>query len=412
MNILLINHYAGSDTLGMEYRPYYFAKEWIKQGHTVSIVAASYSHIRSVNPEMSAKYVFEDIDGIEYLWIRTPKYQSNSPKRFINMLIFIYRLCRVISILLKRRKFDVVIASSTYPLDIFPAKKIAKKSKAQLLFEVHDLWPLSPMELGGYSKWHPFIMLMQYAENTAYRVSDKVISMLPKTKEHMMAHGLKEEKWFFIPNGINLSEWKDFEAIPEDVKIKLNSIREKYKRIVAYTGTYGLANALDTYLDAAKLLKDDSIAFVLFGKGPMKQNLKNRVNNELLEHVYIFDNVPKRSIPHLLSFFDLLYIGWKDQFQLYRFGISPNKIMDYMMSAKPIIHAVKAGNDMVADAKCGLSIEPENPTALAQAIKTLSLLSDETLAAYGENGRNYVLANHVNSILANQFIAVIQKQLI
>lgn len=412
MNILLINHYAGSDKLGMEYRPYYFAQEWIKQGHSVSIVAASYSHIRTINPEMTTKYAFENIDGIEYVWIRTPKYQSNSPKRFINMLTFIFRLYRLISTLLKRKNYDVVIASSTYPLDIFPAKKIAKKSKAQLLFEVHDLWPLSPMELGGYSKWHPFIMLMQYAENTAYRVSDKVISMLPKTKEHMMAHGLKAEKWFFIPNGINLSEWNDFEAIPEDAKTNLNAIREKYKRIIAYTGTYGLANALDSYLDAAKLLTDGSIAFVLFGKGPMKQHLETRIKTESLEHVFIFDNVPKRSIPHLLSFFDILYIGWKAQFQLYRFGISPNKIMDYMMSAKPIIHAVKAGNDMVEDAKCGLSIEPENPTALAQAVKTLSLLSDETLAAYGENGRNYVLANHVNSTLANQFIAVIQKQLI
>ena len=411
MNILLINHYAGSDKLGMEYRPYYFAKEWKKQGHHICIVAASYSHIRSINPDLSSRYLVEEIDGMEYLWIKTPKYLSNSPKRFINMLVFIFRLFGLIPTILKKRKYDVVIASSTYPLDIFPGRKIAKKCKAQLIFEVHDLWPLSPMELGGYSKWHPFIMLMQYAENFAYKMSDKVVSMLPKTKEHMMMHGLKEEKWFFIPNGINLSEWDYFESIPEEINEKLHAIRQKYNRMIAYTGTYGLANALDSYIDAARLLTDVSVAFVLFGKGPLKQHLEARIKNELIQNVFLFDSVPKRSIPHLLSFFDILYIGWKDQFQLYRFGISPNKIMDYMMSAKPIIHAVNAGNDMVSDSGCGLSIVPENPDALAKAVKTLCEMSDDDLADYGKKGRNYVLSNHVNSKLAKQFIDVIQKEL-
>jgi glycosyltransferase involved in cell wall biosynthesis len=411
MNIILINHYAGSDKLGMEYRPYYFAKEWIKQGHKITIIAASFSHIRSINPDIKSKYMWEEIEGIEYLWIRTPNYHSNSPKRFFNMLIFIFRLYRIIATLILRMKYDVVIASSTYPLDIFPAKRIAKKSNAQLIFEVHDLWPLSPMVLGGYSKWHPFIMLMQIAENFAYLKSDKVISMLPKTKDHMIMHGLKEEKWFFIPNGINIGEWDNFEAISDNIKIILLSIREKYKRIIAYTGTYGLANSLDSYLDAAKILKDDPIAFVLFGKGPLKQHLETRIKNELITNAFVFDSIPKRSIPHLLSFFDILYIGWRDQYQLYKFGISPNKIMDYMMSAKPIIHAVNAGNDMVADGNCGISIEPENPSALALAVKTLCELDNETLAEYGRNGRNYVLANHVNSKLANKFIEVILKQL-
>jgi len=395
--------------MGMEYRPYYFAKEWKKQGHHTTIVASAYSHIRTHNPEIIEKYCFADTDGIEYLWIRTPIYRSNSPKRFINMLTFIFRLFFLIKTILKKRKYDVVIASSTYPLDIFPARKIAKKCNAQLIYEVHDLWPLSPMELGGYSKWHPFIMLMQYAENYAYKNSDKVVSLLPNTKEHMMAHGLKEEKWSCIPNGIMQGEWGEYEEIPADVSGQLMKIRKKYSRVVAYTGTYGLANALDSFIDAAKIVSDIPVAFVLFGKGPLHSHLISRVEKESISNVYIFDSVSKRSVPHLISFFDFLYIGLQNK-PLFRFGISPNKLMDYMMSGKPVIQAIKAGNDMVADAGSGISVEPENPAAIAEAVRTMFAMPDQELRALGENGKKYILLHHVNNLLANRFIEVINKK--
>lgn len=409
MNILLINHYAGSEDLGMEYRPFYFAREWVKMGHHTTIAAATYSHIRSTNPEITDKYCYRDISGIEYLWIKTPVYKSNSMKRFINMLVFVRRLSCLSKMILTRRKYDVVIASSTYPLDIFPARKIAKRSNAQLIYEVHDLWPLSPMELGGYSKRHPFIMLMQHAENFAYKKSDKVISMLPATKEHMLSHGLREDKWNYIPNGINREDWDAYEKIPETISTELLNIKNKYSHIIAYTGTIGLANALGSFIDAAKLCIDIPVAFVLFGKGPIKQELQERVNKESIDNVFFFDNVNKKSIPHLLSFFDFLYIGLQNQ-PLFRFGISPNKLMDYMMSGKPVIQAIKAGNDMVNEAGCGFTVEPENPSAIAEAIRKICGMNKEELRIMGENGKKYILLHHLNKSLAEKFIAVINNK--
>ena len=76
MNILLINHYAGSPEYGMEYRPYYLAREWIKNGHNVRIVAASESHVRHKHPVLNGKVSFENIDNIEYVWVKTPIYQG------------------------------------------------------------------------------------------------------------------------------------------------------------------------------------------------------------------------------------------------------------------------------------------------------------------------------------------------
>jgi glycosyltransferase involved in cell wall biosynthesis len=409
MNILLINHYAGSDYYGMEYRPYYFASEWKKMGHHTTIVAATHSHIRSHNPEIKGWYCIEEHQGIEYFWIKTPSYKSNSPARFINMLIFIFRLFLLVPKICKRIKYDAVIASSTYPLDIFPSRKIAKRCKAKLVYEVHDLWPLSPMELGGYSKYHPFIMIMQYAENYAYNHVDYVVSLLPKTKEHMIAHGLKEEKWSYIPNGINLNDWQQRQEIPADIKNELLLLKNKFRRMVAYTGTYGVANALDSLLDASKLLVENSVAVVLFGKGPEYEHLCQRVKTEELKNVFVFGSIAKRSIPDLLSVFDFLYIGWRNQHNLYRFGISPNKLMDYMMSGKPVIHAVKAGNDLVVEAGCGISVTPENAVEIAKAIKELSSKTDETLKVMGDSGRKFIMSEHLNSVLAAKFIKILNS---
>jgi glycosyltransferase involved in cell wall biosynthesis len=217
----------------MEYRPYYLAKEWIKMGHSTTIVTATYSHIRTMNPQFKDKITEEYINGIKYIWIKTRPYSTNGIKRIFNMLDFLKGVYRIIPQLIKINP-DVVIASSTYPLDNYPAYKIAKKSGAAYIYEVHDLWPLSPMEIGGYSKYHPFIIIMQVAENFAYKYVDKVISILPCAEEHMWEHGLAAGKFVHIPNGISLEEL----AVTEPLDDKIKALIPKDKFIVGYTGTF------------------------------------------------------------------------------------------------------------------------------------------------------------------------------
>ncbi|MBO4717953.1 MAG: glycosyltransferase WbuB, partial [Spirochaetales bacterium] len=71
MNIIYIEHYAGSPDMGMEFRPYYLSLEWLKRGHKVTIIAGDYSHLRKKNPEVKEDFQREYIDGIEYVWLRT-----------------------------------------------------------------------------------------------------------------------------------------------------------------------------------------------------------------------------------------------------------------------------------------------------------------------------------------------------
>ncbi|UVW30304.1 glycosyltransferase family 4 protein [Massilia sp. H6] len=405
MNILLINHYAGSPRHGMAYRPYYLAREWVRMGHRVRILAADNSHIRAWQPELAGAACLHDtIDGVEYTWYRTPAYQGNGVGRVRNMAAFVTALYRDSKRMAREFAPDLVIASSTYPMDIWPASRMARLAKAKLLFEVHDLWPLSPMELGGMSKWHPFIMLVQMAEDYAYRHADSVVSMLPKVREYMQSRGMLPEKLHVVPNGIDPAEWQaNCPGLPEAASKMLAGLREQGVAIVGYAGTHGVSNALDNTLDAAKLMLGEKVAFVFVGGGPSKASLQQRAAREGLDNVYFLDPVEKIRIPSLLQCFDIAYIGWH-RHPLYRFGIAPNKLMDYMMAARPILHAVAAGNDPVQEAGCGMTVEPDNPRAVVEGIQALLALSPDERRAMGLRGKAFVLENLTYPVLGQRFL--------
>jgi glycosyltransferase involved in cell wall biosynthesis len=407
MNILLINHYAGSSKLGMEYRPYYLAKYWLKMGHNITVVAASYSHVRTTQPLITESFTEEVIDGIKYIWLKTPAYRGNGPGRIWNMLVFVTRLFLFSKKIIKLNLPEAVIASSTYPLDIFPALRISKKSNSKLVFEVHDLWPLSPMELGNYSRFHPFILLIQYAENFAYKNSDKVVSMLPLALSHMETHGLIPHKFSYIPNGIDISSWNSKLSIPDEYKILIQKLKSENRTIVGYTGSIGIANALDSFVESAKLLVNENISFLIVGNGPEKQMLVKKAAEHNLTNIFFLNPISKDFIPALLSEFDIVYIGLKRQ-KLFRFGISPNKLIDYMMAARPVIQSIESGNNLVKEAGCGFSARAEDPESIAAAILKLANYDKETRDEMGLKGREYILRHNTYESLSKKFIKVLE----
>ena len=209
MNIVLINHYAGSPEMGMEFRPYYMAREWVKLGHRVIIIAGDYSHLRRKNPSVKADFTKEKIDGINYCWVKTGAYEGNGVKRALSMARFTRKLWLKAKWIAKTFRPDVIITSSTYPIDTYAGQRIRHfASKAKLVHEVHDMWPATLIEVGGMSRFHPFVIVMQIGENSAYHHSDKVVSLLPCALKHMQKHGMTKEKYVHVNNGIVLADWK------------------------------------------------------------------------------------------------------------------------------------------------------------------------------------------------------------
>ena len=412
MNILLVNHYAGSPRDGMEYRPYYLAREWVRLGHRVQIVAAAYSHVRTRQPHMPpdpTQALDEVIDGVAYRWLPAPRYRGNGFARVRNIWAFLRRLWLEAPALAREFAPDAVIASSTYPMDIWVARRLARLSGARLVYEVHDLWPASPVELSGMPRWHPFILMCQKAENDAYRDADAVVSMLPKVAEHMRAHGLDVRKLTIVPNGISLRDWQgDPQPLEPGLAGALDAAKAAGRAIVGYAGSHGLPNALDVLLDAAALMRESDVLFVLVGDGHEKPRLARRVRDEGLTHVLMHEPVPKAQIPVLLRCFDVAYIGWQ-RVPIYRFGIAPNKLMDYMMAGCVVLHSVEAGNDPVAEAGCGVTVAPESARAVADGVRRLLGCTPQQRLEMGERARAFVLAHHTYEVLAQRFVDALMR---
>lgn len=413
MNILYLNHYAGAPSYGMSFRTYYLAREWARLGHKVRILAADFSHVRASQPRRPSgapSTWHETIDGIDYQWFATPAYKGNGVPRVRNIATFLGRVFWAAGRIVKDFQPDVVIASSTYPMDIWVARHLAKMANAKLVFELHDLWPLSPIEIGGMSPTHPFIRLCQAAENAAYRNADLVVSMLPKVADHVSQKGLPLDRLAIVPNGIALDDWVGATSAPvrEDIQIAVNEAHADGRLVVAYTGSHGLPNALDTLLDAAGLLRNEKLSFILVGDGHERIRLQARCQDEALSNVQMFAPVPKAQMAGLLASVDMAYLG-APKHSIYRFGVSPNKMIDYMMARVPILYAIEAGNDPIAEAGCGLTVPAEMPQALANSILKLASLQPTGRQAMGDKGRLYALENHTYDVLAVKFLDAVEN---
>ena len=397
----MISHYAGTPQYGMEFRSYYMAREWVRMGHSVTIVGATFSHLRHHQPTEGS----ETIDGIHYIWYPTRQYEGNGIARVQTMFQFVGQVYQHRQELIDLQP-DVVIASSVYTFDLYPCRHIAKRSGAKLVYEVHDLWPLSPMIIGGYSPYHPFIWLLQRGENYAYRHCDLVVSIPDKTYPHMQRRGLPESKFCCIPNGFVLDEWADTASttLPQEHLDLFHRLRSQGKTIVGFAGGHTQSTAMDILIRAAAQLADhQDIAYVLVGQGPQKEELKALAQELHCSNVHFLPPVDKTLIPAILQHFDICYAGGVHSI-LHQYGTSFNKITDYMMSSKPIIFSVDEPGSLIEKVGCGIQVEAENVKQVAHAVLDLAQRTPQQRAAMGQLGHDYARQYLNYTALSRQFV--------
>ena len=409
MNILYVEHYAGSPEMGMEFRPYYLSREWVKMGHNVRIVAGDFSHLRGKNPEVEEDFQSGEIDGITYTWVKTGEYSGNGVSRALTMYRFVKKLRQKAGRIAREWKPDVVICSSTYPMDTWAGQKIRKKSGAKLIHEVHDMWPISLYELGGMKKSNPFAIVTQMAENSFCRHSDVVVSLLCKADDYLARHGMAREKFRVVMNGVVLEEWEHPTALPEEHEKVLSELRESGKFIVGFFGSVTKSYSVDYLLEAAEKANDDRAAVVIVGEGNQKEELMKLAGDRLGKSVFFLPRIPKTAIPTLMEKIDCCYVGALKN-DMFRFGICMNKLFDSMMSGKPILYAVEAPNNFIRDYRCGITVAAEDADALAEGLRKMLALSEAEREEMGRNGRNAVLEHFTYGKLAKQFADIMENK--
>jgi glycosyltransferase involved in cell wall biosynthesis len=398
--IWIVNQYAGSPAHGMEFRHYELAREFVRAGVTVVIISGSYSHLFTRRPRARGAFTHEVIDGITYCWVKVPSYRgAQTIGRVINMFAFMLRLYRLPVRLFPSPDSIVVSSPSLFP--ILPAERWAKQRRAQLVFEVRDIWPLTLQQLGRLSNRHPLVLLMRWFEGHAYSVADLVVTVLPDAGAYFESRGLARSKLHVIPNGVS----EDVLAAPAGAgSFEVRELTEGDEFVVGFVGTLGMANAVDVLIGAAALLGGQNVRFVIVGHGPDAQQLRDLADG--LVNVRFTGPVAKTDVPATLRRFDACYLGYHRS-PLYRFGIAPNKLYDYMAAGRPIVFAGDSSNDAIREAGCGVTVAPDDPAALAEAICQLRDMPPGDRERLGANGRAYVEREHRYRSLAARYLSLL-----
>lgn len=414
MRILIVNHNGGSPYHGPNLRTYYAAKSLVAKGHEVSIVSSTYSHKYSKLPPNENIVNPEVVDDIDYYWIKIKKYKGLFSRIFSHFQ-FGFR------VLLNRKKLpgsaDVVLFSGPPPEVFLFSYLLAKILKVPICCDVRDLWPLTQIQMNRAQLLNPYIWFLYFCESFMYRRSKRIISPLQGVFLY------KNKRWFsdkvfVIPNGCYVSDSSEdgkgfmmkasFSCPEMNVNqgqlFDLESFKDRYF-VVGYSGSIDRDNDTESIVEAALSITDPDVLFVIVGDGVMKEALADKAAGA--KNILFFDRVFSHEVPYVLSGMDVVYCGLKAK-SIYRYGASPAKIYEYMASARPVIWAVKAYNNPVADSECGISIEPGNIDQIIDAIYKLKAVPDHLLEEMGKRGKVHLEENYSYNVLGNQWEAVFQ----
>lgn len=399
-HVWILNHYAQEPGGAGGTRHYSLAKHLLSNGWKASVIASSVElntgHQRLSGKEKQKKI---DFDGVTFLWVRTPEYVGNGGGRMKNMLVYALHVL-LPSVTKDLERPDVIVGSSVHPFAAWSAAILARRFRVPFIFEVRDLWPQTLVDMGRLRADGVVTKALRKLENWLYHRADRIVVLLPQAADYIVPLGVAVDKIVWIPNGVELDGYPEPPRPP---------VRDSFT--LMYFGAHGQANGLDVLLKAmAKLKQQPEMSHVrlrLIGDGPLKPQLQELARDLDLNNVDFGAPVPKQQIPALAAEADAFVISVLDLPQLYRYGISMNKLFDYFAAARPIIIASSAVNDPVEEAEAGVSVRPGDSVALSKAIESLVLLPVEQRAAMGRAGRAYVEKNHDFRMLAAKLAATL-----
>jgi len=401
MRIWIVNHYALAPSSAGGTRHYNFARLLQEKGHDVMIIAANFNHLSHTMMVSDKKAGYLDTSyDVPFIWLPVPSYKGNTLARFWNMIVFGWQVMQN-KFLRSLDPPDVIVGSSPHLFAALGAERLAKRFKKPFILEIRDLWPESLVDLGRFTHKHPLIKMMKWIESHLYKKANKVISLLPNANPYLIERGVKPTDIVWLPNSVDVEK---IPTLPE---------REKNKKFtVTYAGAHGVANDLETVISAAKILEQQNLSqhirICLIGEGPEKLRLQQMAKNANLTMIEFMDAVPKNAIYSVLNNADVFLMLLKDS-PVFRWGISPNKLFDYLIMQRPVIFGVNTPFNPIDSHRAGISVKPGDAAALASAIHQLSLTSPDELNAMGMRGKAFVMQNHYLPNLTNQLENLFQQ---
>lgn len=386
-------------------RAYHLSEELLNLGYKVSIITSDSNNFKNIkNKRQNQIYSFSRDNDIDFLSIKTLQYKYG--KSFIRVLSWLdFEIKLFFAPLKKLKKPEIIIVSSLSLLTIINGILLKLKYRSKLIFEIRDIWPLNLTEEGGFKSSNIFVIFLKIIELLGYKFSDHIVGTMPNLEGHISRHKNISTPVSCIPMG-----YSDDFIKKSQLFIKKNNPSQIFiKNIfyVGYFGSFGYTNALETIFEAAKKINYiNDIKFIFFGNGPLKTKFKKKF--KYLNNLVFMEPVKREEVMFYASRCNVLYFATKRS-QIWEYGQSLQKIIDYMLAAKPIIGSYNGYESMINESKCGEVVESENVDKLVDLILKYKKLSSKELKMIGNNGRNWILKNRRYSQLAKEYSEIINS---
>lgn len=389
-SLLWVNHFAIPTGEGGGTRHFEIGRELVQRGWSVTIAASDFNvqtRRYSRRADSACRDVIaEQIDGVDFRWLWAAPYQRNDWRRATNWLSFAQSLLRWDP---GSARPDVVIGSSPHLFAALAAERLAARWRVPFVLEVRDLWPESLLAAGGH-KGPAYVALDRIAQYL-YRKACRIVVLARGSGRHLAERGIDEGKISYVPNGVDADAFTRARS----------PLRDDFT--VVYAGAHGPANGLDIVLGAAALLREHGrIKFLLVGDGPEKSGLVEAARARGLKNVEFRGLIPKTQMPALLAEADTGLMVLKDS-PLFAYGVSPNKLFDYLGASLPVVCNVPGEvAEMLQASAAGEQADPGSAQSLADAILRTAGRAPAERARMGESGRAWVSREHGRPVLAGR----------
>lgn len=400
-NIAFISKYGITPTYGNPTRQFYLSKYFVKKGFNVDLYTSQSSQIKKYE-KFKKIYIKEKIDGVNHFLVKGPKINLGfSIKRIISWLIFEVNVLKIILRSKKEQNPDIIIVSSLSILTFITGIILKKKFKAKLIIEVRDIYPLTLIEVGGFKKFNPVILVLSIIEKLGYNNADYIVGTMPNLKEHVYNITNKNITTICIPQGFDHELEKDITFFS---RVTLENIKKinKNKFNIIYSGTIGKANAIDVLIETAEKIyyKDKKIHFYIMGEGPLKEKYIDETKH--LENLTFLPPIPSIEVYNFLKEFDLLTFMVHNS-PVYRYGISFNKSIDYMRSGIPFIYTYEGFPSLKNEKEYCFKTNNKNDN-FSKKIIEISKINKDELKKMGDKCIEVVYKNNTFDYLSEKYI--------
>ena len=409
MRILFLTMYYKPDNAATGILMAELAEELAQHGHDVRVITSMpHYSTNSIWPEYKRKWFKRERQGpilIHRVWSYVPVHKDRLLPRFFSYLSF--TLLSALAGLLMPRPDVIVTPSPSPPLtNGISAYLLGRLRGIPFVSNIQDIYPDVAIRM-GVMKNKSVIRAYKKLERFVYAHSEAITVISEGFRSNLTAKGVPADKISVIPNFIDSAF-----VLPHPRRNDF-SLEQGWddKFVVLFAGNVGMSQGLDTVLEAAGLLQGTpGLLFAIVGNGASKPSLLAQAEKMGLHNVQFLPYQSYDQVPKLYSSADVGLIPLRRGFSS---DSVPSKLFTIMGVARPVIASVDARSEtaeVITQAKCGLCLEPEDPQALADAIRTI--YSDKARADdMGRRGRQYVERHYTRTSVARQYEEVFARLL-